>query len=443
MSNLENSNELLKLNFIKQCANLFSWSKNSTKLHKLKVMKRWANGLLLLVSGIFILTVLLEKQYPWLGFIRAMAEAAMVGAIADWFAVTALFRHPFVIETKHTAIIPNSKQLIGQQLGRFVKVKFLSEEVMSKQLQTWRITYHLVEWVSKPINRERIAQETAIGLAAIVQVLHDDEVQKLIESKLSDQIRSTQFTPKLGQVLTKVMAGERQRQLLFWTVELGSKFLQDNKELIIKVIKEQFPKLVPNFLKLDYKIYEKIVETMERLLQEASNDPTHPLHASFDTALNKLLADLQTSPDVLIQEQAIKEDLLGQHSVIREISASVWGEIKNSLLERSHDPEQGIHAPIQQMLTHLIEALRNDSVLFEKVDQGVNNIILYCINTYGHKVEDLISQTIEGWDTEKITNELELEVGPDLQFIRINGTIIGGLVGLVIYTVSFLIRQWS
>lgn len=402
-------------------------------------MKLWAGGLLVLALIVFAVTSLLERSYPWVGFIRAAAEAAMVGGIADWFAVTALFRHPLGLKIPHTAIVPRRKHEIGQKLARFVRQNFLSEQAIADKLHSMDATRKVAGWLSQPENSALIAEQMAAGGAAIVEVMKDEAVQGLIEQRLVAQIRSTHFAPLLGQILAMLLAGKRQQELLAELVRLSSGFLKENKPVILDKIGDELPwwAVVAG---IDRKIYQSIINSVDATLQEVRANPKHVLYQTFQGTLDRLIEDLKSSTDLLEKEQALKEELL-QQPVVRNFSASLWADLKSSLLEQGDQPKFDLRPPVQQMLVQFGRAILDDPLLYAKIDGWLREVILYVTKTYGHEMESLISTTIDKWDSAEITDKIESEVGRDLQFIRINGTLIGGLVGLMIYTVSFFIKQ--
>lgn len=412
-------------------------SEDLIKLRELHKMKFLATSLLVLAFVIFVIASLLEEQYAWVGFVRATAEAAMVGAFADWFAVTALFRHPLGLKIPHTAIIPTRKQDIGQNLGRFVRENFLVEEVIAAKLHSMDVTKKVAEWIRQPKNNEMIADQMAVGVAALIRIMKDEDIQALIENRLVALIRSTQFAPLLGNLLSLLLSGNRQQELFFGIAKLGSEFLKDNRDVIREKINNELPWWAPRWI--EKQIYQKIVVSVDTTLQEINSNPNHLLYKNFAATANQIIEDLKTSPDILDKEEAFKEELL-QQPVVQEFSSSLWADIKTSLLEQSSDPNLDIRKPAQQMLARLAEEILSDPALYEKVDRWLSAMVTHLIKTYGHEVENLISNTINNWDTDQITHKIEVEVGKDLQFIRINGTVIGGLVGLLIYTMSLLIK---
>lgn len=410
----------------------YTVQEDANRQAELRKMKFLATALLAAAFVIFVLASIFEEQATWIGFVRATAEAAMVGALADWFAVTALFRHPLGLKIPHTAIVPTRKDSLGRNLGRFVKTNFLSREVISDKLRSMDVTRRAARWISRPENSELIANHVAEGMAGAVQVMKDEDVQALIEQNLSERVRSIQFAPLVGSILSLLTSGTRQQDLFLGAVNLGARLLEENRVTIKAKISEETPWWLPKTV--DNKIYQKVIDATEKTLQEVRADPNHPIRENFDAALEQFVEDLKSSPEMLAKEETIKEELL-QHSVVQEFSSSLWVDIKTSLIEHAADSNSNTRKSIQAGLVRFGQAILSDEVLLAKIDRWVQDSALYLIEKYGHEVELLIASTIKKWDAGAASRKIELQVGKDLQFIRINGTIVGGLAGLVIHAV--------
>ncbi|GAB4443371.1 MAG: DUF445 domain-containing protein [Anaerolineae bacterium] len=410
---------------------------SSNKELELYKKKLYATSLLLLMVVIFIGALIFETQYPQVGFIRAFSEAAMVGALVDWFAVTALFRYPLGLKIPHTAIIPNRKQLIAKNFGYFVREKFLSTDTVSDTLRSKDVTRKAAQWLIEPQNSERVAIQVVDVIAATVKILKDEDIQQLIEQGLATQIRSKPVAPTLGKVLFLVVSGNRGQEIFYGLIKLLTDFLQDNRDTIQKKINNELPWYVPRGV--DKTIYQSLVEAVENTLQEVASNPNHPLYESFNDNLQRKVEALKNSPDIATKEEEFKEELL-LHPVFQEFVSTLWADTKAQLIEYNPKSSQN-HKSIEKMLTNFGYALLDDPELLKKVDGWVKEGTIYLVHTYGYEIENLISDTIDRWDTEKTSREIELQIGADLQYIRINGTIVGGLVGLVIYTVSLLVKS--
>ena len=398
-------------------------------------MKRRAAGLLVVASVLFVVSLAFERQFPWLGFVRATAEAAMVGGLADWFAITALFRHPLGIPIPHTAIIPSRKDRIGRSLGGFVQNNFLSREVIAARLHGLRIAERIAKWISDPSNSTRIAHHVATGLAGTAAVLRDEDVQAMIDRAVVTRVRKTQVAPVLGNVLSLLTADNRHQELLDEALHLVSDAVERNEELIRQRIREESPWWVPEAV--DDRIHDKVVVAIENTLRQVAADPAHPLRGRFDTALASFIERLKTSPELNARAEEIKEDILANPAV-RQFSATIWGDTKQALARYAERKETDPPGAVEQGLMKLGNAVLGDAELMAKVDSWILDAVLYAVEQFRGEVAQLISYTVGQWDAEETSKKIELQIGKDLQYVRINGTLVGGLVGLLLYTITRL-----
>ena len=405
------------------------------KRARLQKMKRVATGLLVLATLVFVAAAVLEARWPGLGYVRATAEAAMVGAIADWFAVTALFRYPLGIPIPHTAIIPSRKERIGTSLGNFVQSNFLSPPVIVARLRTANVARKLAEWLADPEHGDAVGKHAAAGVSGVVQVLRDEEVQELIESSVMSRVRATQVAPVMGNVLSVVTAGNRHQELLDSAIRLFERMFDENREALRERIGRETPWWFP--AAVDDQIYLKIVRSVEGTLHEVTADPDHPLRHRFNEVVDDFVERLRSSPEMIARGEALKEELL-EHPAVRGYSASLWADMKASLLRHSADPQSEFRLRVGHAVTRFGASLREDEELLAKVNGWIEQAVLYVVEQYRHEVAGLIESTVAAWDPEDTTQKIELQIGRDLQFIRINGTLVGGLVGLLIYTFA----QW-
>ena len=355
----------------------------------------------------------------------------MIGAIADWFAVTALFRHPFGIKIPHTAIIPNKKEVIAQQFGAFVQQNFLSEEIISSKIRSMDLSRRVATWIVERENARAIAEQITAGLAGVVRVMNDEDIQAMIEKKVRDKIRDTSFAPMIGDLLSFITSGRRQQELFDSAVSFGLYLLEDSDRDIKAKVEQETPWWFPS--SVDRAIYERIVRSVSRMLYEIQVDVLHPIRKRLVKTMNQFMEDLKHSPDIAKKEVAIKEDVLEQPA-IRDFTASLWTDIKQALLDQSENPDAELKQAIEDSVIKFGHTILEDEALSTKINGWAEDSGRYLIRTYGHEVADLISDTIDGWDPEATSERIELQIGKDLQFIRINGTVIGGLAGLLIHT---------
>ncbi|HEX6069637.1 MAG TPA: DUF445 domain-containing protein [Longimicrobiaceae bacterium] len=406
------------------------------KQRQLDRMRRIATGLLGFAAIVFVVARLLEERYPWVGFVRATAEAAMVGAIADWFAVTALFRYPLGIKIPHTAIVPNRKDRIGGSLGRFVERNFLSRDVLSSKVASMRVGERLAEWLQRPESAHRLAGHATSALAVMIQALPDEEMEGLIERELGKRIEETEATPLLANALSLVLSGTRRQELLDGTLGLLERLIEDNKDHLRERIEREIPWWIP--APIDDKIYRKIVNGTESALHEVRLDHDHPIRHRFDELVDVSVEKLKSSPDLISRGEALKEEFLRSNAV-ESFSHRLWKELKGSLLPAEAGGRADLAPPIERAIVRFGETLSEDEALLQKVNGWAEQAVTSVAEEYRHEVAHLISTTVEQWDPEDTSRKIELQVGRDLQFIRINGTLVGGLVGLIIHTLSLLL----
>jgi uncharacterized membrane-anchored protein YjiN (DUF445 family) len=403
---------------------------------RLDRMKKRATGLLAFATALYAVTRYFESRYPWLGVIRATAEASMVGGLADWFAVTAIFRHPLGIPIPHTAIVPTRKDRVGRTLGAFVQKNFLTREVIEGKLRTLNAGERLARWIAEPENARMIARHAASSLAAGAQMLREEDVQAMIDRGVENRIRETRVAPLVGKVLSVVTEGNRHQELLNEAIKLMSRAVEDNGDLIRQRIEQESPWWVPTAV--DDKIYKKIISGIGNTLVEIRDDPYHPLRARFDQALRDFVDKLQSSPETIERAEEIKQELLDA-AAVRRFSASLWHDARAALVRYAENKEGTSWATIERALNVFGETVLKDPELMKKVDDFVVEAAVFLVARYQDDVADLIAQTVRSWDPEVTSKRVELAIGRDLQFIRINGTLVGGLAGMLIYLVSRLV----
>ena len=400
----------------------------------LRRMKLVALGLLVAAAIVYVVTTIVGAD-GWVGYVQAFAEAAMVGALADWFAVTALFRHPLRIPIPHTAIIPRRKDQIGRSLGSFVEDNFLTEEVLSERLAGAEIGKRLGVWLSEPANAERAGEAFGDALKGSLEVLDDREVQHGLEGVVRHRIRATPASPLVGKAIDLSVEGDHHQRLLD-TVLVGLwNFLQDNRTTFRNRLDEESPWWVPE--PIDDRIFEKIYDAIARFLTDVGYDRHHEVRRSIETRVVDLAERLKHDPDMLAKGEELKDELL-DHPDFRAWIETLWLGAKQGMIDAANDPDSELRVRAATSLERLGERLAVEPELQRKVDDWVERALLYVVDHYRSEVSDLIATTVERWDGESTARRMELQVGRDLQFIRINGTLVGGLAGLVIHTLSHL-----
>lgn len=415
-------------------------NQDPVRLEELRKMKQLATALLIFVTFVYILSAYYESHYAWIGFVNATSEAAMIGAVADWFAVTALFQYPLGLKIPHTAIIPTRKNEIANQFGDFVQANFLSEDVITEKVRNMHPSQQVASWIVQPDNAEAVADQITTGLAGIVKVINDDDVQTMIEKKVEDKILSTSFAPIISDLLAFITSGRRQQDLFDGAVSMGLYLLEDSDRDIRERVEQETPWWFPG--SVDKAIYARIVRSVSKMLYEMQVDIYHPVRVRLVNMMNEFMSDLRESEDIKGKEVAIKQDLLKTPAVV-EFTGSLWRDIKEVLVNQSENPDAELKKAIEQAVITFGQSILDDPALAAKIDGWAEDSAKYLIDTYGHEVAGLISDTIEGWDPDATSQRIEEQIGKDLQFIRINGTIVGGLVGLLIHSLRVTLESLS
>ena len=400
---------------------------------QLRSMKRKATGLLVLAALVFVFALVVEDEGGWLGYVRATAEAAMVGGLADWFAVTALFRHPLGLRIPHTAIVPTRKDQIGASLGEFVQENFLTRSVIADKLAEAHVARRAAAWLSDPANAAEVAGQGGAALSGIVEVLRDDDVRDAIDQVVISRLRALPVAPMAGRVLDIVTASGRHHELFEAALNGLMRTLDERKAFLRERFATESPWWVPE--PIDDRVFERIFGGVLAFVGEVASDPNHELRRHVDDRLRALVADLQSSPEMLARGEDLKTELL-THPAVRQWSASLWDDLKQSLLRQAGDPTSPLRRRVERALVSAAESVTADPQLQAKIDAWVQSAVGYLVEQYRHEVADLISTTVEKWDAQDTSTRIETQIGRDLQFIRINGTLVGGLVGLILHTVS-------
>jgi uncharacterized membrane-anchored protein YjiN (DUF445 family) len=399
-------------------------------------MKRRATGLLVVMGVVFVAAWSLEPAYPWLGYLRATAEAGLVGGVADWFAITALFRHPLNIPIPHTAIIPQRKDRIGRSLGNFVQNNFLSPDVLGAKLRAAGLSRRAAEWLREPEHARIVVRQAAGALRSATSVVRDDDVHALLERSVIEPLKRRPIAPVLADGLALLTVNDRHQQLLDRLVHGLTRLVAENEGLIRQRVREESPWWVPGFV--DDRVHERVVDGIGRTLFEVSADSNHPLRRQLDDLLVSWIEQLRESPEAIARAEQIKQQVL-DHPTSEQLTESLWREVKKVLDRQVDAAEQGAPGGLERGLTALAQAVTEDEALLAKLDDWIIGAVLRIVEQHRHEVGQLIAHTVSVWDPDETSKRIELQVGRDLQFIRINGTLVGGMVGLILYTVTHLL----
>ena len=407
------------------------------RMSEIGAMKRTATLVLLGATVIFVIARILEENSSsaW-GYLRATAEAAMVGGIADWFAVTALFRHPLGIPIPHTAILPNRKDQLGRTFGSFVQTSFLAPDVLAERLLTFSVSERIADWLNEPGNAELAGEKAGSLASTVVRLLDDDEVGEFITTDVLGRVRDVDVAPIAGQVLDLVTEENRHHQLVDATLKGLAGMLAEQKSVLRQRFEQESPWWVPDAI--DDRVFDKIYAGVNSFITEVRNDPDHEVRLHVDTKMRDLSVRLRESPEMAERANQLKDDLL-THPALKEWAVEIWSDLQDSIVAQTADPDSALRARLTVGARALAHALANDPELKARVDRAAVEIVTTLAERYGAEVAGFVETTVQRWDATETSTRVELLLGRDLQIIRINGSVVGGLAGLVIYTLSRLI----
>ena len=402
---------------------------------------RWtATGMLAAMAVIFITTHGLVGGHPAWGYVNAFAEAAMVGGLADWFAVTALFRHPLGVPIPHTAIIPENKDRIAETMAQFLRENFLTPAVVARRMAGMNIAKAAGEFLAASPERgadgsiderSRITSGAAELLAEVLESLDPDRLGNQVRAGLAGQLAKLDIAPLAGRMIETTMADKRHQPLIDGFVRWAGLTIEDNEETLRDIIHQRVAGVL-RWTGLDKTISSSVLDGLYKLLAEVLVNPDHPLRGKIEEGLAKLGQDLQHDPDTRARVEEMKRDLIANPAVAVWWTG-VWERIRQSLIRRARDPESGMGADMRNMLAELGQALQQDARLQEQINRFARRTAVGVATRYGDQIVRLVSETVKRWDAITITARVEGAVGRDLQFIRINGTLVGGLVGMTLH----------
>lgn len=401
-------------------------------------MRMVATGLLVFMAFVYAIARSFEHGHAAIGYVRAFAEAAMVGGLADWFAVTALFRHPLGLPIPHTAIIPRNKDRIGDTLALFLRDNFLTPAVVARRMARLDVATAAGRFLASPaMGNGRLRQGASRLAADILESLDHERLGGMVKAALSQRIRALNLSPLLGQALEAAMKDGRHLPLLDGIVRAASRTLEANEHVIRQMVHEKSGKVL-RWTGLDENLANAIISGLNKLLAEMAETPDHPLRTKAEEALEQLAADLQQSPDMQARVARVRDELLDNQAMQRWID-SLWEQARAGLLRAARDPEAAVAGRLGEALRQLGATLQSDFRLRLMINRFVRRTAVGATASYGGGIVKLVSETVRGWDAETVTDRLENAVGRDLQYIRVNGTLVGGLVGVTIHAFGMLL----
>jgi len=408
---------------------------DEAKRKQLRKYKAFATGLFLLMAVVFVITTVLQKDNSshWIGYVRAFSEAAMVGALADWFAVTALFRHPLGLPIPHTNLIENSKQQLGDNLGGFVVSNFLSPQNIRPYIQKLKISNFVGEWLGKEKNQAVLIRNLSDIVLDILNKLDDATVSLFISKKVSEMTNDIKLNAIVGNGIHYILEKNDHQRIITSLSSQIKNYITENDEMIKDRVKKGSYSFIPSFV--DHKIAGKIASGLADFFKEIEEDPEHEIRSLITGKIQEFSTDLKEDPKWDQEFKNIKNDLL-KADKLNEYSNDIWVSIKKTVMEELQQEDSSLKKYLSKNLDEFSQNLKTNEGLQDKIDNWVRVTAYKYILKNTHQFGNLISSTVGNWQGKELSEKLELEVGKDLQFIRVNGTLVGGLVGLIIYTIS-------
>ncbi len=410
------------------------------KIEDLTRIKRYATGLLLLMTLVFIAAKYFEPQYHWLGAIRAFAEAAMVGALADWFAVTALFRHPLGLPIPHTNLIATNQQAIGDNLGSFVTSNFLADEVIAEKLADMKVSIHVANWLREDNNSVFIVNEIVRLAPEILNGLDDTQINAQLQSKTIRLAKEIDMGDVASDALQFFTQQGHHQIMLEKGVEMLQEYLKksENRNWIKEKFTEpnRFLSIIDSLLeRIDVMtIADRILDAADNFLEEIEQDKNHRLRSEYARLVEELMYNLKHSDEYKQRIEILQQNVL-QSETFAEYTDSLWTTLKNELLKNLSTPNSKIKQQMTQGLINLGDNIATNENLRQQIDTWLRKELMNILRENRDWISSHISQVVKGWDKDQVAGILEVEVGKDLQFIRINGTLVGGMVGLLLYLI--------
>lgn len=406
------------------------------RIHRLRAMKRRATGLLVVMAVAFMVITVFGDNTGWTGYVQAAVAASLVGGVADWFAVTAVFRHPLGVPIPHTAVIVERKEKFGETLGAFVQENFLSSDAMTARLREAHLARRLGDWLADRAHAETVARHVADAAVQLADMLRDEDVQSVLHEQVRRGLETVPLAPLAGTVLRGATEDGRHQELFDAVLRGVGRSLDQNRETLRSRFEEESPWWVPTAI--DHRIFDRLLDGLCSFFDSINADPDHEVRARLDDWIEQLAERLEHSPEYRARGEQLKGELL-DHPELRAWLGSLWIDAKAALRSQAADPESELRQRLADAIAAAGKRLRSDPALADKVDDVIEWGVRYVGEHFHAEIAGLVSGTLARWDAEETSRKLEILLGPDLQFIRINGTVVGGLVGLGIHFVGNVI----
>jgi uncharacterized membrane-anchored protein YjiN (DUF445 family) len=401
-------------------------------------MRLFATGLLVVMAGLFLFARWAEPWHPAFGYVRAFAEAAMVGGLADWFAVTALFRHPLHLPIPHTAIIPRNKDRIGDTLAQFLRDNFLTPEVVARRMARFDLAASVGHFLASPPDVDgRLRQGTSRLFVEILDALGDERLGNFVKGSVVDRVRALNIAPLLGQALDAAIREGRHEPVIAALIGWASRTLDANEALIRQMVHDRAGALM-RLTGLDEKLANAIISGLQKLLNEAAEDPAHPLREKVMEGLNSLCQRLQHDPEMQARVARLRDEIVG-NPAMQAWFESLWRQAREALLRAARDPRAALAGRMGEMVRQVGRSIEEDADVRRGINRFARRVTVGTAAAYGDSIVRLVSETVRAWDADTVTSRLEQAVGRDLQYIRVNGTLVGGLVGVAIHLCDTLL----
>ena len=404
----------------------------AVRARQLAAARRRATALLAGVTVLFVAVTAAGAHGTLLGYVQAGAEASMVGGVADWFAVTALFRHPLGLPIPHTALIVERKDQFAATLGRFVQENFLNADVLTERIRTARIVPRLAAWLAEPANAARVAGHAADAVVTVAEALRDEDVQRVLTAELTRAIDTVEVAPLAGRALRVVIAGGHHAELFNTIMFAADRYLGDHHAELQQLFEGETPRWVPDAVYR--RVFDRLYSRLRERLVAMAADPDDETRRQFDAWLAGLPDRLETDPELRERGERLKHDLLGS-TLLRDWSSELWQKVKDALRTQAADPESELRRRLADVLAAAGRRLGSDRRLADGMDRMIDSGVRALVDRFHDELAGLVTGTIERWDAAETSSQLELLLGRDLQYIRINGTVVGAGVGLILHAV--------
>jgi uncharacterized membrane-anchored protein YjiN (DUF445 family) len=405
----------------------------AVRTRQLVVARRRATALLAAVAAVFIGVTAAGAHGTLLGYIQAGAEASMVGGIADWFAVTALFRRPLGLPIPHTALIVERKDQFAATLGTFVQENFLNADVLSERIRAAQLISRLAGWLSDPGNAARFAGHAADLLVTAADALRDEDVQRTLTAELTRAVDSVEVAPLAGRVMRLVIAEGQHTELFDTFLSAADRYLEGHREELRRLFETEAPRWIPDAVYR--RVFDRLFQRLRQRLADMAADPGDETRRQFETWVASLPERLETDPELRERGERLKRQVLGSAG-LRDWSSSLWAKAKETLRTQAADPDSELRRRMTGLLISAGRRLESDQRLHDGLERMVESGARAVADQFSDDLAGLVTGTIERWDAAETSSQLELLLGHDLQYIRINGTVVGAAIGLALHAIS-------